>query len=174
MAGGIRLIGGVQLEATSQNNIGGPSSTLTFDGSATFRPVGGFMTDWGSHSINTGSFSGGIYVDAGQTFTFDKDVTGGGSIGKRGPGTLNMPMTYNVTGGQSFYDAGTVNFTGTGTSNLHSIHMHSATLNISSGTIVTTNNYTSIGSDTHGTDGGPDKSTVNISGTGADPGRRGL
>src|SRR5205823_765254 len=114
LAGGIRLIGGVQLEATSQNNIGGPNSILTFDGNATFRPVGGFMTSWGSHTLNTGSFSGGIFVDAGQQFTFDKDVTGGGSLGKRGPGTLNLPMTYNLQGGQTFFDAGTVNFTGTG------------------------------------------------------------
>ena len=166
LLGGVRMMGGVELNVSNENNLGGPTAPITFTG-GTFHPVGGFLSNFGAHVINTGSFTGGFDVDAGQSFTVDKDLTAGGSLGKRGAGTLNLPMTYNLTGGQTFFDSGTVNFTGTGTSNFHSIHLRSSVVNISSGTITTTNNYSSFGQDSTGTNGGPDQATVNISGTGA-------
>jgi autotransporter-associated beta strand protein len=165
LLGGIRFMGGVEVDVTNQNNLAGASSPLTFTG-GTLHPIGGFMTDFGTHVINDGSFSGGFDVDAGQTFTVNHDLTGG-SLGKRGLGTMNLPNTYNLTGGQTFFDAGTVNFTGTGTSNFHSLHLRSPVVNLGVGTIVTTNNFSSFGQDSTGTDGGPDKAVVNIFGTGA-------
>ncbi|MBC8107612.1 MAG: hypothetical protein H7Z14_13560 [Anaerolineae bacterium] len=150
LQGGIRLIGGVQLDVTSQNNLGGPSSPLTFAGSATLHPIGGFMTSFGSHVINTGSFNGGINVDGGHSFTINENLTGG-SLGKRGDGTLNIGGTNNLTGGQTFWDAGTVNLTGAGTSTYHSIHLRSPVVNLSSGTVTTANNTTSFGESSKGT-----------------------
>ena len=166
LLGGIRLIGGVELDVTNQNNLGGPSSPLIFSGNATLHPIGGFMTDFGTHAVNFGSFSGGIDVDPGQQFTINQNLTGG-SLNKRGLGTLNIGGSNNLTGGQSFYDAGVVNYTGTGTTNLHSIHLRSPILNIGTGTVTTANNFSSFGQDSNGTNGGPDQATVNVFGNGA-------
>src|SRR5262249_34212244 len=47
------------------------------------------------------------------------------------------------------------------------IHLRSPVVNLGVGTIVTTNNYSSFGQDTNGTNGGPDHATFNIFGTGA-------
>jgi fibronectin-binding autotransporter adhesin len=167
--GGIKLIGGVELNVSNENNLGGPSSKLTFAGSATLHPVGGFMTSFGTHVINNTTFSGGLDVDSGQTFTVDQNlgdaVTAVGTIGKRGLGTLNLNSTINLRGGQTFWDAGVVNVNGSTT--LHSLHLRSPTVNIGTGGSVTmVSNFQSFGQDSTGTNGGPDKAIVNITGSG--------
>jgi fibronectin-binding autotransporter adhesin len=170
LAGGIKLIGGVELNVSSQNNLGGASSTLTFAGSATLHPVGGFMTSFGTHVLNNATFSGGIDVDSGQIFTIDQalgDSTNmGGSLGKRGLGTLNINSPVNLQGGQSFFDSGIVNVNNSVT--LGSLHLRSPVVNIGTGgSVTTTNGYSSFGQDSTGTNGGPDMATVNLTGTGS-------
>ena len=131
LGGGIQLIGGVELNVSSQANLGGASSTLTFNGSASLHPVGGFMTDFGTHNVNYSTFNGGLDVDAGQSFTINQNLGGAGntsgSIGKRGTGTLNLGGT-SILGGTTFWDTGVVNVTGSMT--LGSLHLRSTVVNI--------------------------------------------
>src|SRR5207237_7003339 len=91
--GGIRIMGGVEVNVSNDNNLGGPTAPITFAGSGTLHPIGGWMTTFGSHVINNTTFSGGLDVDNGQTFTVDQALgtpTTGGSIGKRGLGAMNL------------------------------------------------------------------------------------
>ena len=98
------------------------------------------MTTFGTHPINNTTFSGGLDIDDGQTFTVDMPLgdtaTAVGSIGKRGLGTLNLNSTINLRGGQTFWDAGVVNVNSTVT--LHSLHLRSPVVNIGTGGSVTT------------------------------------
>jgi fibronectin-binding autotransporter adhesin len=170
LAGGIQLIGGVELNAYNQSNLGGPNSTLTFNGSGTLHPIAGFMSDFGTHVVNYATFSGGIDIDAGQSFTINQSLGStnfsGGSIGERGLGTLNLGGTNYLVGGSTYFNQGTVNITGSTT--LQSLHLRSPVLNIQNGGSVTTlSAYSSFGQDSTGTNGGPDLATVNLTGNGA-------
>src|SRR5206468_7849645 len=107
-AGGIKLLNGVELQATAESQIGGPSSPLFFGGDATLGIMNGFMTTFGTHAVNYSSFSGGLDIPTGFTFTLDQAITGGNGLGKRGGGTLNVNAGINATG-SIFWDAGTVN-----------------------------------------------------------------
>ena len=162
-AGGtINIMGGVELGATSEANIGGVGSKLTLTG-GTFHPVGGFITDFSTHVINNGTgptalgtLNGGVDIDAGKVF----NASGlyGVALGSRGTGTLNFNGT-NVFSGTPFFDAGTVNVNGSTT--FGSFRIRSAAVDIGSGaTVTTTNSFTDIGSDS------PDNGTVNLTGTG--------
>ena len=168
-AGGIQLVGGVELNVSSDANLGGPSSPLTFAGNATLHPVGGFMTSFGTHVINNATFSGGIDVDSGQTFTVDVPLGDAnnavGEIGKRGLGTLDLNSTINLRGSQTFWDSGIVNVNAPVT--LASLHLRSPVVNIGTGgSVTTTAGFDSFGADSTGTNGGPDIAVVNLTGTG--------
>ena len=166
LTGGIQIIGGVELNVSSLNNLGGPTATLIFNGSGTFHPVGGFISDFGSLNVNYSTFAGGIDVDQGDTFTINQNLGGSGntsgSIGKRGLGTLDLGGT-DTLGGTTYWDSGTVNVTGS--LSLGSLHLRSPIVNIS-GSIITTSGYSSFGQDTTGTNGGPDMATVYLTGNG--------
>lgn len=169
LTGGIRLIGGVELEVDNHNSLGGPNSKLFFEGWATLRPIGGFMTNFGSHVINNTTFSGGINVDEGHEFTIDQPLgqaeAAVGSIGKRGLGTLNINETVNLRGGATWWDGGIVNVNSEVT--LANLHLRSPVVNINDGgSITVVSGYNSLGQDSGGTNGGPDKAVVNIYGNG--------
>ncbi|MGB7159079.1 MAG: autotransporter-associated beta strand repeat-containing protein [Tepidisphaeraceae bacterium] len=168
-AGGVRLMGGVELNVSNHNNLGGPTAPITFNGNGTLHPVAGFMTSFGSHPINQTTFSGGLSIDNGHSFTVDiplgDSVAAVGAIGKRGLGTLNLNSTIDLRGAQTFWDAGVVNVNSAVT--LHSLHLRSPVVNIGTGGSVTTvSNFQSFGQDSTGTNGQPDKAIINITGTG--------
>jgi hypothetical protein len=104
------------VQVSSHDNLGGASAPITFgiggNGDGTLGIMGGFMTDFGTHVVNYSTFSGGLDVPTGQVFNISQNLgtagSGQGTIGKRGDGTLNLSGTNNLTGGQSFFDSGTV------------------------------------------------------------------
>jgi autotransporter-associated beta strand protein len=181
ISGGIKLMGGVELNASQLKNIGGATGTLTFAG-ATFHPVGGFINNFGTLNVNYSTFSGGLDLDPGTTFTINQNLGGSGnttgSIGERGAGTLILSGTDSL-GGSTFWDgwaaAGVSTLTGgnidvTGTVALGSLHLRSPVVNITGS--LTLNDpaggqFNSFGADTTGTNGGPDKATINITGNGS-------
>ena len=169
LPGGINLIDAAEVQVTSQANLGGPNVADYVLRDGTLGIMNGFMTDFGTHVVNYSTFSGGLDIPTGQTFTISQNLgtsgSGKGTLGKRGGGTLNLSGTNNLTGGQTFFDSGTVNITGSTT--LSSLHLRSPIVNIGTGGIVTlTAGYNSFGADSTGTNGGPDMATVNLTGTG--------
>ena len=174
MTGGVSIINAVQLEVDNDSEIGGASAPLNFIGGGTYHPINGYATSFGTHVLNNATFNGGIYVDAGKTFTINQalgrtpgdDTNRVGSLGKRGDGTLNINSAVNLRGGQTFWDSGVVNVNSS--VELASLHLRSPVVNIGTGGSVTeVAGFTSFGSDSTGTNGGPDKATVNITGTGS-------
>ena len=178
--GGIRFQG-AQTDFTTEANLGGPTSPLQFAGGV-FHPVGGVLTDFGTHPINNADFNGSIFVDDTKTFNINQPLgtsaSATGSLSKRGLGTLNISKGVDLRGGQAYFDAGIVNIINDGTAavgtapasgtvNLQSLHLRSATFNVPAGTTLSTiNQYSSLGQDTTGTNGNPDSGTLNIAGTG--------
>lgn len=161
--GALRMIGGVEVNFTNLNNLGGAGKTLTMNGGTLHVPAG--ITSDSQLNISTIGFGGGFDVDAGNSFTFGNVYTGGG-ISKRGTGTLNITGSSNFAGGgQSFFDGGVVNISA-GSLQIGSMHLRSPIVNIT-GNVVANNGYNSFGQDTFGTNGGPDQATVNISGNGS-------
>ncbi len=169
LTGGVKIINGVQLEVDNDNQIGGVSAPLQFIGGGTYHPINGYATDFGTHVINASTFNGGIYVDSGKVFNINQALGDSnnavGSLGKRGDGTMNISAPVNLRGGQTFWDSGTVNVSSAVT--LASLHLRSPVVNIGSGgSITTVAGYNSFGSDSTGTNGGPDIAVVNITGNG--------
>lgn len=171
LTGGVSIIDAVQLDVDNDNQIGGPTAPLNFVGGGTFHPVNGYLTNFGSHVINNSTFNGGIFVDAGKTFTIDQalgralgdDNNRVGSLGKRGTGTLNINSAVNLRGGQTFWDAGVVNVNAA--VELANLHLRSPTVNINAGgSITTVAGFNSFGQDSTGTNGGPDIAVINING----------
>jgi hypothetical protein len=122
------------------------------------------MTDFGAHPINATSFSGGLDIPTGFTFNVNQALSGGSGLGKRGGGTLNINSSISGNG-NIFWDAGIVNVNAPVT--LGSIHLRSPVVNIGTGgSITTTGGFDSLGSDSTGTNGGPDMAVVNITGNG--------
>lgn len=159
---GILILGGVEVRPESDAALGGPTAPITMRGGF-FRPFVG-MTNFGSHPINTADLAVGITVPAGQTFTIDQVITGGGAVGKRGDGTLSFVSSVTGTG-QTYFDAGIVNVNSALT--LDSLHLRSPVVNIGNGGVVTLKaGYNSFGQDSTGTNGGPDIATVNLTGNG--------
>ena len=169
-AGGtIALRGGVELQVTSEAQLGGPTSKLRLAG-GTIKPTGDlgangspFMTNFGGHDLTSAPVNSGVNLDAGQVFTVNNFT--GTSIGTRGSGTINFTGT-NAFTGIPFFDGGTVSFAAGSTTALGAIRLRSPVANIA-GAVTLTNSYNSIGVDTTGTNGGPDKATVNITGNGS-------
>ncbi|HZZ42626.1 MAG TPA: autotransporter-associated beta strand repeat-containing protein [Tepidisphaeraceae bacterium] len=163
---GINLVNAVEVQITSDDNIGGPTAPIQFTGDATLGIMNPAMTSFGQHPINTASFSGGLDIPAGGTFTIDRTITGGQGVGKRGVGSLTFASPVTGTG-NVFWDGGNVILNSAVT--LGTIHLRSPIVDINSGgsLTVTGGNWNDIGSDTTGTNGGPDMATVNLHGTGA-------
>lgn len=166
--GAIRISGGLELEVTNDNQLGGTGTKLYLSGGS-IHATGAlgasgspFMTNFGAgvtHDITGAAVNTGINVDGGQTF----NVVGlsGVAVGKRGLGTLNFDgtTTANTFTGAPFFDAGDVNFAGT--TSFGGFRIRNASLNIGNGAVVnTTSTFSNIGSDT------PDNGTVNVTGTG--------
>lgn len=93
LLGGIKVGNAATVSVFNHASLGGASAPLTFSGDGYLRINGGFMTDFGSHVVNTTTFIGGIDTpDAGQFFTINESLTGV-QINKRGLGTLNLNGT---------------------------------------------------------------------------------
>jgi autotransporter-associated beta strand protein len=161
---GILITGGVEVRPESDAALGGPTAPITMRGGF-FRPFAG-MTTFGSHPINTTDLGIGISVPAGQSFTFDRAITAGtgGVLGKRGDGTLSIVSSVTGTG-QTFWDAGVVNVNSALT--IDNLHLRSPVVNIGDGGVVTLRaGFNAFGQDSTGTNGGPDKAVVNLTGNG--------
>ena len=168
--GAIGLRGGVELQVSSDAQIGGTGSKLLLAG-GTIKPTGTlgangspFMTNFGGHTLLNNQVGTGLNLDAGQTFNVN-GLSGTGSIGTRGTGTINFAGTNNFTG-QPFYDGGTVNFVAGSTTALGAIRLRSPVVNIA-GAVNMSTGFTSIGVDSTGTAGGPDIAVVNLTGSGS-------
>jgi hypothetical protein len=174
VAGGFNIRGG-SLTASNHNNIGGPTSILTFgnglDAVPPASPGGGgylkimndFMTDFSGHVVNFASFSGGIDVQ-GTVFNITESIGSeaapAGQLNKRGPGVLNLSGT-NVMNGRQFIDAGTVNIKAGSSTGVGGLGMRNGVLNIEAGATYTSrnNNYVSIAIDSG------ENSTANVNGS---------
>jgi autotransporter-associated beta strand protein len=170
--GGVKISGGVELNVSNNGNLGGANSPITFNG-GTLHPIGGFMTNFGTHVLNNATFNGGIDTEDGTTFTINQalgralgdDTNRVGSLGKRGTGTLNINSPVNLRGGSSYYDGGIVNINNT--VQLASLHLRSPVVNIGTGgSVQTIQGYSSFGEASTGTNGGPDIAVMNLTGTG--------
>ena len=160
--GSIKIIGGVELEASDEKNLGGPTSKLLLAG-GTIRPLGtlgapgsAFLTNFGAHDLSGAPVNTGLDLDATQTFVVNN--LNGTAIGTRGAGTINFNGT-NVFTGTPFFDGGVVNVNGSTT--LGGFRLRSPVVNIGTGAVVTTTaGISDIGSDK------PDNGTVNVTGNG--------
>ena len=163
---GERFQGGVEVNASSEANLGGANSTLYLNG-GTIHPTGAlvasgsaFLNNFGAHVIANNTASTGLDLDAGVTFTVNG--LAGGGVGTRGLGTINFNGT-NAFTGINYYDNGVVNINGA--TSMQAIRLRSSTLNVNSGAALTVAGaYISLGADSTGTNGGPDKATVNLNG----------
>jgi autotransporter-associated beta strand protein len=175
----IAIIGGVEVNASSEANLGGATSNLNL-ASGFIHPTGAlatspFMTNFGTHVLAGGTVGTGLDLDSGVTFTVN-GLSGAG-VGQRGLGTLNFQGTNTFTG-TPFYDGGldpsnlvngrggTINFQAGSTTSQHGLRIRSATVNIA-GTLNVGSSFTSIGVDSTGTGGQPDLATVNINNGGS-------
>lgn len=97
--GGTVLRGGA-LGVSTDANIGGPTSAITFDGGL-LRINDTALSSMGNHAVNWSSFDGGFDIAAaGHNFTVSQTISGSGSLRKRGPGRLTLTSTSNsFTGG---------------------------------------------------------------------------
>lgn len=168
VAGGFNIRGG-SLTASNHDNIGGASSVLTF-GNEEVNPGGGgylkimndFMTDFGTHTVNFSSFSGGIDVQ-GTVFNISQnlgsDAAPAGQLNKRGAGVLNLSGT-NVMNGAQFIDLGTVNIAAGTSTATGGLRMRNGVLNVEAGATYTVRNnqYSSIAIDSG------ESSVVNLNG----------
>lgn len=163
---GIKLVNAVEVQFSSQDAIGGPSSPIQFTGDATLGIFDPTMTSFGSHPINNASFSGGLDIPSSQSFTIDQTITGGSGVGKRGTGSLTFASPVTGTG-NVFWDGGNVVLNAAVT--FGTIHLRSPVVDINNGGSLTLNggNWNSIGSDSNGTNNGPDKATINLHGNAA-------
>jgi autotransporter-associated beta strand protein len=138
LKGGLALIGGVELNASTEANLAGATSTLNLSG-GTIHPTGslltdGFMNNFGGHNVSLGSstvagtLNSGIDIDAGQTFNASN--INAVALGTRGTGTINFNGVNTFSGGP-FFDAGTVNVNGN--SSFGSITLRNSVLTVTSG-----------------------------------------
>jgi autotransporter-associated beta strand protein len=105
--GGTVLRGGA-LGITSSTNIGGSSSSITFDGGL-LRINGTSMSSMDSHNVNWSTFDGGFDIDnSGHTFTVSQTISGDGSLIKRGAGRLVLSSTSNSYSGGTRLEGGSL------------------------------------------------------------------
>ena len=104
LTGGNTYTGGTTLAAGTlsigtDSNIGGAGSAINFHGGI-LQVTGTAITNLDSHTINWGSFNGGIDVNnAGNTFTISEAISGSGRLTKAGPGTLVVSGSNSYSGG---------------------------------------------------------------------------
>ena len=98
-SGGTVLRNGA-LGITTDANIGGSASAITFNGGL-LRINGTTLTSMGSHVVNWSNFNGGFDVDSSSnTFTVSQAIGGSGSVTMRGAGRLVLSSSTNsYTGG---------------------------------------------------------------------------
>jgi autotransporter-associated beta strand protein len=105
--GGTVLRGGA-LGITTSTNIGGSSSSITFDGGL-LRINGTSMSSMGSHNVNWSTFDGGFDIDnSGHTFTVSQTISGDGTLIKRGSGRLALSSTSNSYSGGTRLEGGSL------------------------------------------------------------------
>lgn len=96
--GGIFLKNGA-LGASSDANLGGAASAITFQG-GTLRINGTSLTNIDGHDVNWSSFNGGIDVNsAAHTFTINSNISGPGQLIKDGAGILQLNGNNTHSGG---------------------------------------------------------------------------
>ena len=101
------------LSISSDGNIGGSSSYIEFDGGTL--ATGTSLTSFGYHSVNWGSFDGGLSIPSGTTFSISAPISGSGGLTKLGLGTLILSGVDTYTG-QTIVAAGILDVTGSLTS----------------------------------------------------------
>ncbi|HYO26183.1 MAG TPA: autotransporter-associated beta strand repeat-containing protein, partial [Lacipirellulaceae bacterium] len=105
--GGTVLRGGA-LGITTDANIGGSTSAVTFAGGL-LRINGTTLSSMGSHAVNWSTFDGGFDVDsAGHAFTVSQAIGGSGAMIKRGAGRLVLSNTSNSYTGGTRLEGGAV------------------------------------------------------------------
>jgi autotransporter-associated beta strand protein len=96
------------LGITTDANIGGSTSTITFDGGL-LRINGTTLTSIGSHVVNWSSFEGGFDVaSSNNTFTVSQTISGSGSLTKRGAGRLVLSSASNTFAGGTRLEGGSL------------------------------------------------------------------
>jgi autotransporter-associated beta strand protein/T5SS/PEP-CTERM-associated repeat protein len=95
--GGTFLNGGI-LSVSSDANLGGASSAMTFGGGV-LRVTGATLTNIDSRTVNWSTFNGGFDIrDAGTVFTITNVVGGSSGFLKLGAGVLDLRGADNFTG----------------------------------------------------------------------------
>jgi autotransporter-associated beta strand protein len=106
-SGGTVLKNGA-LGITTDSNIGGSTSAITFSGGL-LRINGTTLTSMGSHVVNWSTFNGGFDIDnSGNTFTVSQTISGAGTMTKRGAGRLVLSSTSNAYAGGTRLEGGSL------------------------------------------------------------------
>jgi fibronectin-binding autotransporter adhesin len=101
------------LSISSDDNIGGATSAITFNG-GTLQVTGTAVTDLNSHIVNWNTFNGGFDIAAGNnTFTITQSIAGTGRLVKLGSGKLVLSGTQGTYSGGTTISAGTLFFSHT-------------------------------------------------------------
>ena len=104
---GVTLLAAGELSISSDSNVGGPASALTFAGGI-LGVTGTALTNLNSHNVNWSTFNGGFDVStAANTFTVTQSLAGSGSLTKFGSGTLTLGGS-NTCSGVTLVNSGTL------------------------------------------------------------------
>lgn len=156
---GKTIINGGTLKIASEASLGADPATatadqLTLSGGGALGMTADLTIDDANRGITLGAGGGVFSPDAGVTATVNKSITGAGSLGKIGDGTLVMGAANTFTGGVMI-DAGTLKagvsqtLTGgltfglvNGSGNAGTLDLSTASATFSGGIIVQSNNVT--------------------------------
>jgi fibronectin-binding autotransporter adhesin len=96
-SGGSTLVAG-KLSISSDANIGGATSPITFSGGI-LQVTGTALVNLNNHAVNWSSFNGGLDILAGgNTFTITQALSDSGNLTKLGTGTLVLSGSNSFTG----------------------------------------------------------------------------
>ena len=96
--GGTTINGG-EISISSDTNIGGPSSPITFNGGL-LQITGPVNTTFDTHTVNWSSFNGGFDLsNKSSVLTISQNISGSGSFMVGGAGTVVLTGTNTYTGG---------------------------------------------------------------------------